>query len=193
MIISERFIEATVYAVRLHRDQSRKISGEPYVAHLFAAAALVMEYGGSEDEAIAALLHDAAEDQGGEATLQDIRKKFGDDVAAIVEGCTDTKTTPKPPWRERKERFLNNLNNNASPSVILVCAADKLHNARSLLRDYRRWGETLWASFHGGRDGTLWYYRRAAELLISRDTTGIARELSETVSQLESLANEKNR
>ena len=158
MATSARFQEALSYAVGLHAEQRRKLSGEPYVAHLLAVAALVMEHGGNEEEAIAALLHDAVEDQGGLATREEIRRRFGDAVAAIVDGCTDTTETPKPPWRRRKEAYIARLRD-ASTSVRLVAAADKLHNARSILREYRRLGESLWGHFHGGREGTLWYFR----------------------------------
>ena len=146
----------------MHAEQRRKLSGEPYLAHLLAVAAIVMEHGGNEDEAIAALLHDAVEDQGGLATLEEIRRRFGRPVAEIVDGCTDAAETPKPPWRQRKEAFIARLTN-APASVRLVVAADKLHNARSILRDYRRLGESLWGHFRGGREGTLWYYRAVVE------------------------------
>ena len=164
MMLSPRFNEALSYAAALHAQQRRKLSGEPYLAHLLAVAALVMEHGGSEDEAIAALLHDAVEDQGGLPTLDEIRRRFGSTVADIVEGCTDAVVSPKPPWRQRKEAYLARLHN-ASASIRLVSAADKLHNARAILREYRRIGEALWPNFRGGRDGTLWYYRAVVETL----------------------------
>ena len=142
-----------------------KLSGEPYLAHLLAVAAIVMEHGGNEDEAIAALLHDAVEDQGGLPTLEEIRRRFGPAVAEIVEGCSDAVVTPKPPWRQRKEAYIARLRN-ASASVRLVSAADKLHNARSHPRaSIVASGESLWANFRGGRDGTLWYYRTVVETL----------------------------
>ncbi len=149
---STRFSDALVYAAALHAQQRRKVSGEPYLAHLLAVAAIVMEYGGSEDEAIAALLHDAVEDQGGLPTREEIRRRFGETVAAIVDGCTDTAESPKPPWRERKAAFLARLQD-APASVRRVVAADKLHNARSILREHRRLGEAIWGHFRGGRDG----------------------------------------
>ena len=128
----------------------------PYIAHLLAVAALVLEHGGDEDEAIAALLHDAIEDQGGHAARRQIAERFGPRVAAIVEGATETDLQPKPPWRERKEEHLARLHE-ADRSVQLVVAADKLHNARSLIADYGRLGEALWSHFRGGKAGTLWY------------------------------------
>jgi (p)ppGpp synthase/HD superfamily hydrolase len=187
MIFSSRFPDALTYAALLHADQQRKISGEPYVAHLLAVSALVMEYGGNEDEAIAALLHDAVEDQGGTATLAEIRRRFGSTVAEIVEGCSDTLVTPKPPWRQRKEAFIARLRN-ASTSVRLVSAADKLHNARSIVREYRRQGESVWNFFRGGRDGTLWYYRMVVETLQGSIDNALVEELQRTVAEMELLA-----
>src|SRR5947199_8691848 len=135
MVLTTRFEEALIYATRLHASQSRKGSTTPYIAHLLAVTALVLENGGNEDEAIAALLHDAIEDQGGASTREEIRRHFGDAVVAIVDGCTDTEVMPKPPWRGRKEAYIAHIRH-ASPSVRLVSAADKLHNARTILADY---------------------------------------------------------
>lgn len=181
---SARFLDALCYAVTLHAEQRRKLSGEPYVSHLLAVAAIVMEYGGTEDEAIAALLHDAVEDQGGEPTLAEIRRRFRQAVADTVEGCTDTTVTPKPPWRPRKEAYLARLQN-ATASVRLVSASDKLHNARSILREYRRQGAAIWGHFRGGRDGTLWYYRAVVETLRQRDVSPLVEELDRTVAEME--------
>src|SRR4051794_14565870 len=133
---SSRFEDALVYATRLHAQQVRKGSGVPYIAHLLAVTAIAMEYGADEDTAIAALLHDAVEDQGGAATREAIRRRFGERVVAIVDGCTDTEVTPKPPWRARKDAYVAHVLV-APPDVRLVSAADKLHNARSILADYR--------------------------------------------------------
>ncbi|MCC6126294.1 MAG: HD domain-containing protein [Pirellulales bacterium] len=163
-MLSSRFSDALLYAANLHAGQRRKASGEPYLAHLLGAASIVLDYGGNEDEAIAALLHDAIEDQGGPAARAEIRQRFGEGVAAIVEGCTDADAIPKPPWRPRKEAFLDRLRA-APPSVLLVVAADKLHNLRALAREYRRRGESLWQHFRGGREGTLWYHRSVVEIL----------------------------
>ena len=186
MGLSSRFSEALTYAAALHAEQRRKVSGEPYLAHLLAVAAIVMEHGGNEDETIAALLHDAVEDQGGMATLDEIRRRFGATVAEIVEGCSDAMVSPKPPWRQRKEAHIARLRG-ASPSVRLVVAADKLHNVGSLAREYRRRGESLWALFHGGRDGTLWYYRAVTDVLKQAARTPIVEELDRAVEELESL------
>ena len=184
MTLSQRFSDALLFAVALHADQTRKVSGEPYAAHLLAVAALVLEHGGNEDEAIAALLHDAIEDQGGLKTREAIAQRFGPEVTAIVDGCTDAVTTPKPPWRQRKQSYLEGLRT-APASVRLVSAADKLHNTRSLLRDYRRLGEPLWDYFRGGRDGTLWYLRTVADTLQQIDPTPLVEELQRVVVELE--------
>ena len=186
MSYGERFERALVYANRVHGGQYRKGTRVPYVTHLLAVAAIVGENGGTEDEVVAALLHDAPEDQGGEARLKDIRLRFGAAVAGIVAGCTDTYEVPKPPWRERKERHLAHLAEAPRP-VRLVSAADKLHNARTVLADYRAVGEGLWDRFTGGREGTLWYYRAVADTLRAGDDP-LAGELDHVVAELERLA-----
>ncbi len=184
MELTERFTNAVAYALGLHARQQRKISGAPYAAHLLAVAATVLEHGGTEDEAIAALLHDAVEDQGGLATRAVIAARFGEPVAAMVEACSDSHTVPKPPWQERKERYVAHLRN-APPPVRLISAADKLHNARSLLADYRREGDALWRHFHGGRDRTLWYFRSVVGVLREVDRRPIVEELEWAVAELE--------
>jgi GTP pyrophosphokinase len=188
MPLSPRFADAPTYAAALHADQTRKVSGEPYIAHLLAVAAIVMENGGNEEESIAALLHDAVEDQGGQTTLDEIRRRFGPTIAEIVEGCSEVFASPdrKPPWRERKEEHIARLRG-ASASVRLVVAADKLHNAQSLLREYRRRGESLWTFFRGGRDGTLWYYRAVADVLLQAGRTPLVEELDRAVKEIEGL------
>ncbi len=184
MQLSSRYIEALTYAAALHAEQQRKVSGEPYLAHLLAVSAMVMEYGGTEEEAIAALLHDAAEDQGGLATLAEIRRRFGPAVADIVESCSDTFEKPKPPWRARKEAFIARLRE-AAASVRLITAADKLHNARSIMREYSRQGEVIWQSFRGGREGTLLYFRAVIEALRQAGGGLLVDELDRVVSELE--------
>jgi GTP pyrophosphokinase len=186
-VLTPRFDEALVFAGHLHRCQVRKGTTIPYVSHLLAVAALVLEHGGGEDEAIAALLHDAVEDQGGAATRAAIACRFGEHVAVVVDGCTDAETVPKPPWRARKEAHLAHLRS-ASPSVRLVVAADKLHNARAILADYRLLGEALWGRFAGGRAGTLWYYRELAGVLRAGGSIPLVDELERTVGELERLA-----
>jgi (p)ppGpp synthase/HD superfamily hydrolase len=189
----ERLANALGFATQLHATQKRKGSGVPYISHLLAVAAIVLEHGGTEDEAIAALLHDAVEDQGGQATLALIRDRYGDTVAAIVAGCTDTDEVHKPSWRPRKERYLAHFAD-APPSVLLVVAADKLHNARSVLADYRELGDALWPRFTGNRDGTLWYYRAVADALRARAQSGsdnlkkLVADLNRTVDELERAA-----
>lgn len=186
-MLSERFDEALVFAHQLHREQERKGSGTPYVAHLLSVAALVIEHGGTEDQAIAALLHDAIEDQGGDVARQEIRRRFGDEVAAIVEGCTDAETIPKPPWRARKEAYVEHLKDQPE-TVRLVSASDKLHNARSILRDLREIGDAVWGRFSGGRDGTLWYYRSLVEVFIEGDRNSVVDELERVVAEMHRLA-----
>jgi GTP pyrophosphokinase len=185
--LGDRFERGLVLAARLHGDQIRKGSGVPYLSHLLAVASLVLENGGSEDEAIAALLHDAVEDRGGNKVLNQIRAEFGEVVAEIVQGCSDCEGNPKPPWRERKEAHLAHLST-ASESVLLVTSADKLHNARCFLADYRALGEDLWPRFRGGKEGTLWYLRSYVELARQRGPVMILDELDRVVSELERLA-----
>lgn len=184
--LTHRFDEALAFARHLHDDQQRKGSDIPYFAHLLSVTALVLENGGGEDEAIAAVLHDAVEDQGGAATLAVIRERFGATVAAIVEGCSDTDLDPKPPWRKRKEDYIAGVRH-ASPSVRLVSACDKLHNARSILHDYRVLGDRLWDRFAGGRDGTVWYYRSLVEAYQSSGNSPLIDELDLVVSEIERL------
>ncbi|WP_210407149.1 HD domain-containing protein [Hydrocoleum sp. CS-953] len=186
MILSHRFTEALVYATELHAHQIRKGSKVPYVSHLLGVASIALEYGADEDEAIAALLHDAIEDQGGPTVRVEIRLKFGERVTEIVDGCTDTDTTPKPPWKERKKAYINRITN-ATPSVRLVSAADKLHNIRSILKDYRLQGDLLWDLFKGGKQGTLWYYRSLVTAFREADSTPIVIELDSLVTELEKL------
>ncbi|AMA09553.1 HD domain-containing protein [Picosynechococcus sp. PCC 73109] len=185
MKLSDRFSEALVFAEKLHRQQVRKGSGVPYVAHLLGVASLVLEAGGDEDEAIAALLHDAIEDQGGWETRTLICEKFGERVATIVEGCSDSfDGEKKRPWRERKEAYLQHLRT-ASASVHLVAMADKLYNAQSILRDYQRIGEALWPRFKGKKEGTLWYYNSL--LKIFDLSHPLAQELHCTMETLKTL------
>ena len=185
-MLSDRFIDALAFATRLHANQFRKGSGVPYIAHLLGVTSLVLEAGASEDEAIAALLHDAIEDQGGAATREIIRQRFGHEVTAIVDGCTDADTTPKPPWRSRKEAYIAHIPH-ASDSVRLVSVADKLHNARSTLQDYRCLGDALWERFRGGKAGTLWYYRALVSAFRQAGSNALVDELDRVVSELEQI------
>ncbi len=174
-MLGQRFSDALILAHELHARQTRKASSVPYVSHVLAVAALVLEYGGDEDTAIAALLHDSVEDCGGQATARIIGERFGERVLGIVLGCSDTDECPKPPWAERKQRYLAHLPN-ASPDVHLVSAADKLHNLISLVRDHRQRGDELWSHFRSGRDGALWYY---GELIGIFNQTELPRNLVE--------------
>jgi (p)ppGpp synthase/HD superfamily hydrolase len=157
-VLGDRFNEALAFAVELHANQARKGTIIPYVTHLFSVCALVPEDGGTEDEAIAALLHDGPEDQGGQAVLEEIRRRFGPEVAAMVDGLSDTMETPKPPWRQRKEAYLERLRREPE-SVLRISLADKLHNLRSVATDLELIGDELWSRFNADRDAQAWYYR----------------------------------
>jgi (p)ppGpp synthase/HD superfamily hydrolase len=188
VVLGDRFRRALVFAFDLHGGQVRKGSkGIPYIGHLLGVTSIVIEDGGDEDEAIAALLHDGPEDQGGRATLERIRNEFGDRVAGIVERCSDTLDDPKPPWRERKEAYLAHLEE-APDEVLRVSLADKLHNARAILSDYREVGEGLWSRFNGTREESLWYYRSLVEIFVRRYSGPLAEELETTVSEIEALS-----
>jgi len=156
--LTSRFDEAFQYAHELHASQTRKGTPVPYVSHLMGVSSIVLDDGGNEDEAIAALLHDAPEDQGGRARLQEIRDRFGDAVARIVEDCTDSWSTPKAPWLERKRRYIEHART-LPASSLRVSAADKVHNAYAILRDLRNTGERAWARFNASPDDVLAYYQ----------------------------------
>jgi (p)ppGpp synthase/HD superfamily hydrolase len=183
--LSERFDRALLLASSLHRRQMRKGTSVPYVSHLLATAAIVLEHGGGEDEAIAALLHDAVEDCGAEQ-LQKIREMFGEPVARIVDACSDTDQQPKPPWRDRKEAYIARIATEPSEAR-LVSAADKLHNARCILADYREHGEALWDRFNKDAD-QLWYYRSLVRAFrAAGDHGALIDELERVVDELERL------
>src|SRR4029453_6232980 len=161
--LAAQFSKALVYAELKHHNQVRKGGDIPYIAHLLTVAGLVINDGGSEAQAIAALLHDAVEDAGGPPTLEEIRKNFGDDVARIVDECSDTDEEPKPPWRERKQNYINHLAA-VGDDTLLVSVADKLDNARSMLRDYHTHGPSLGARFNRKNPPDhLWYYESLLE------------------------------
>lgn len=185
--LTPRFDRALRLARELHANQTRKGTSIPYLAHLLAVTALVLEEGGDEDLAIAALLHDAVEDQGGVEVLQVIRREFGDRVADIVDGLTDTYESPKPPWRPRKERYIAHLLE-ADPDVVRVSLADKLHNARSIRADLRLQGDDLWDRFRGGKQGTLWYYHRLVEVFRQITDSPLSDELARVVADIEALS-----
>jgi GTP pyrophosphokinase len=185
--LGPRFLRAFEFAAEKHAGQMRKASTIPYIAHLMGVASLALEFGGDEDLAIAALLHDVVEDCGGAPMSKEVRRRFGSRVAKIVDGCTDSDTDPKPPWRERKEAYIQHLKS-ADAETRLVSAADKLNNVRSILSDYREVGELVWARFHGGRDGTLWYYRALVEEFLRGKPNRLHRELKLAVRELEAAA-----
>jgi (p)ppGpp synthase/HD superfamily hydrolase len=184
--LGPRFLRAFQFAAEKHAGQTRKASTIPYLAHLMGVASLVLEAGGDEDLAIAALLHDVVEDCGGAPMLKQVRRRFGARVAKVVDGCTDADTYPKPPWRERKEEYLRHLAA-VDDDTRLVSAADKLNNVRSILSDYREVGELVWARFQGGREGTLWYYRTLRNEFLRHAPNRITRDLELAVNELESL------
>ena len=186
-MLTQRYADALQLAWQLHDGQVRKGTTIPYMSHLIAVSSLALEHGANEDEAIAALLHDAVEDAGGMPTLERIRQQFGLAVADIVEGCTDSYEDPKPPWRQRKQAYLVHLGT-ASPSVRLVSNADKLHNARSIRSDLRVQGPALWSRFTAGRDGSLWYYRSLVQAFAAHGRTPLLDELDLTVTELEAMA-----
>lgn len=164
-LLSPKFALALQFANEIHGTQQRKGLGAPYVSHLMAVSASVMEYGGNETEAIAALLHDAAEDCGGRPMLETVRVIFGDAVAEIVEACTDTMDEPKPAWRPRKEAYVAHLAS-ASPSIKLVAGCDKLHNLQTTLRDLRAGQPTdYWSRFTAGAESQAWYYGECGKAL----------------------------
>ena len=188
MRLSRQFGKALTYVTKIHGGQRRKKTKIPYIAHILGVAAIAMEYGANETEAIAALLHDAVEDCGGAKRLRDIEQKFGKQVAEIVEGCTDTDQTPKPPWLERKEAYVTHVRHAPMPTK-LVSASDKLHNVRAILMDYRKEGEKLWSRFNGGKQGALWYYRALVKAFNGTRIRPLVQELDRTLTQLESLSN----
>ena len=188
--LGPRFLHAFQFAAEKHANQTRKASTIPYIAHLMGVASLVLEAGGDEDLAIGALLHDVVEDCGGAPMLREVRRRFGARVAKVVDGCTDADTNPKPPWRERKEKYIARLKKEEAETR-LVSAADKLNNVRSILSDYRAVGESVWSRFAGGRDGTLWYHRALRDEFLRSKPNRITRDLELAVDELESLTGGK--
>jgi (p)ppGpp synthase/HD superfamily hydrolase len=186
--LTARFDDALGWAVELHRDQRRKGSNRPYIGHLLGVCSIVLEDDGDEEEAIAALLHDAVEDRPEVVSLDDIRERCGYRVAGIVDACSDTDVIPKPPWRERKEAYLGDLERH--PDAWRVSLADKLFNARAILADYLVLGDELWTRFNTGRDEQLWYYRSLATEFrrlqpgrLATELDGLVRELQTTIDR----------
>ncbi len=190
--LGPRFRKAFTFAADKHSGQARKASTIPYIAHLMGVASFVLEAGGDEDLAIAALLHDVVEDCGGAPMLKEVRRRFGARVARVVDGCTDADTDPKPPWRERKEKYIARLKKE-NADTRLVSAADKLNNVRSILSDYRAIGESVWSRFNGGREGTLWYYRTLRDEFLRHKPNRITRDFDLAVNDLELLVSHANR
>ncbi len=181
-----RLTDASALAFRIHGEQVRKGTNTPYISHLLAVAAIVLEHGGDEDQACAAFLHDAIED-GGVEWEPVIAEQFGSRVVAIVRDCTDADVLPKPPWRARKEAYLAHLEQ-ASPDALLVSASDKLHNARSIVADLRTHGPAMFSRFNAGQDGTLWYYGAIADVFGRRLDGALPRELTGAVAEMAALA-----
>jgi (p)ppGpp synthase/HD superfamily hydrolase len=188
-VLTNRFVEALGYAAELHLQQRRKGKGQPYVGHLLGVAAIVIQHGGGEDEVIAALLHDAVEDQGGLPRLDEIREKFGERIARIVDGCTDSYEVSgeKREWGERKRAYIEKVAG-APEDIRLVSAADKLANAREVLADFRVEGDAVFNRFQGRKQGTLWYYRALVNVFRKAGAGPLVEELDRVVTELESLA-----
>lgn len=188
--LSSRFADAMAFAFEVHRGQTKKGTSVPYISHLLEVTATVLTYGGNEDEAIAALLHDSVEDHSDAVSFTTLAERFGNRVAAIVESCSDTSVSPKPPWKPRKERYIEHLRN-AEESVLIVSAADKLSNARAVIKDFREHGDKVWERFNAGKQEQLWYYRAVTATLMGR--VGATRirplieELERAVRKLERL------
>jgi (p)ppGpp synthase/HD superfamily hydrolase len=183
---SQRLADAFEYAAALHAGQKRKGGDIPYLSHLMAVAALVLENGGDEDQVIAALLHDGPEDQGGKRTLTEIRERFGDRAARIVEDCSDTFKTPKPAWKQRKLSYLEHLKS-APLETLTVSLADKVHNLGCIVWDCREKGDELWERFNTGREGTLWYYQQLCAVYETRRQPELERLLDDFTRSLREL------
>jgi len=188
-LYTERIIDAMAATAQIHGRQKRKATEIPYLSHLLGTCSIALEYGATEDEAIAALLHDAIEDGQPTDAARATVWSFGAEVGRIVEGCTDADTHPKPPWRERKEAYLASLATK-DHSILLVSAADKLHNARSIVRDLRGVGEKVWARFKVPKSETLWYYRSLVTAYSANPThsPALVAELDRTVAEMEASA-----
>lgn len=182
-----------MYAAHLHRNQVRKGPGKvPYITHLLSAASLVLEHGGTETQAIAALLHDAIEDQPRDGrTAQEIETRFGIEVLRIVEACTDSlpgsTDRSASTWRARKERYIEHLGS-IDAEVQLVSLADKLHNARAILSDLRSGGDDVWSRFKAGKDGSLWYYQSLVNVFGKTEPRALTMEFARTVGEIAAVA-----
>jgi len=192
--LGERFEKALIYAFNTHLLHLRKGTDTPYYSHLLATCALVLENEGDEDGAIAALLHDVVEDHGGQPRLNDVRRRFGDRVGKIVEGLSDSleeDPANKRPWRPRKEEYLEHLAAESDRSVLLVSAADKAHNVRTILADLDRVGEEVWRRFEPGRENPAqgrkevgWYYRELLAIYVGKVPDALLNDLRRTVDTI---------
>jgi len=187
MKYSDKFTQALSFAAILHNGQLRKGTQIPYISHLLSVSVIVMRNGGDEEQAIAALLHDSVEDQGGINLLSDIESKFGARVAKIVRQCSDSFEKQKPPWDQRKKAYVASIAHK-SDDAILISKADKVDNARTILNNYRKIGEKLWERFRRGREGNLWYYRACVDAFGNRSNSDLYQELADLVSQIEDIA-----
>lgn len=187
--LSPRFEQALIFAKQVHDGQLRKGSATPYIAHILGVASLVLEDGGSETEAIAALLHDAAEDGEGQKTLDQIEEQFGADIAEIVLECSDTLVKPKPAWQERKEAHIEKLKT-GRPESIQVKLADKVHNAQNLLRSLHENGESVWDDFKGGKQGTLWYFREMYAVFSETRSGYLMDEFARLIEEIDDFSEE---
>lgn len=183
-VLGERFEAAVGYAMSAHRNQVRKGGDTPYLSHLLGVTSIVLDDGGDEDDAIAALLHDVAEDHGGRERLDDVRSRFGDKVARIVEACTDSWTTPKEPWIDRKTRYVEHARHLAVDEL-RVSAADKVHNAWSMLRDLRSVGDRTWNRFNARPDDVMWYYQSLVRSFRDAGGSPLVEELARIVRGIE--------
>jgi GTP pyrophosphokinase len=186
-----RLADAIAHALDIHAAQIRKGAETPYIGHLLGVASLVIEHDGDEEQAMAAVLHDAIEDCGAEQEAV-IAERFGTRVAGIVRGCTDADTTPKPPWQARKDAYIAHLEH-AEPDILLVSCADKLHNSRAILTDLQTHGPDVFRRFSAGRERTLWYYSALAEVFSRRLPGPLARDLDSTVRQIQVALSETQR
>lgn len=187
-MLTHRFVQGLELAIRAHNGQVRKGTHIPYIAHPMAVASIALEYGADEDQAIAALLHDAVED-GGAAYVSKIRELFGERVTTIVMGCTDgvpNSAGQKPPWKTRKEQYLAHLEE-AALDVLLVSGSDKLHNARAILSDLQAIGNQVFDRFSASKAETVWYYSSLSDIFTRRGVA-VAPALADTVSQIKELA-----
>ncbi len=190
VVLGPRYAEAVGYASDLHADQTRKSTNIAYISHLLGVSSLVLEAGGDEDMAIAALLHDGPEDQGGQATLDEIHDKYGDRVARIVEGCTDSLAEDpehKEPWRQRKEKYIAHLKD-AADDALTVSLADKLHNARAIVTDLLISGPSTWDRFNSSPEEILWYYNQVLSTgRAKQGNTFLLTNLAEAIGEMTRL------